>query len=155
MLFTYRMPGPFLCLDKPESIRFTLDSPCMRWRHSEIIPGNKPCRKGGGSPPSGRREHESHFKTATASRSRRIICARLLKTSCPRNREGAGKTGCALHPRSRVAICAKECATRAYRFSGNTPAFLRNGFTAYIIALPGERAFLPPSPARSVCFSRT
>src|SRR2546421_9321953 len=35
--------------------------------------------------------------------------------------EGAGDTGCALHPRSRVQLCEK-LRTRAYRFSGNTPA---------------------------------
>jgi hypothetical protein len=40
----------------------------------------------------------------------------------PRNNEGAGKTGCALHPRSRVQDCAKK-RTRAYRFSGSIPAF--------------------------------
>jgi hypothetical protein len=28
------------------------------------------------------------------------------------------------------AKCAKQKRTRAYRFSGNTPAFPRNGFTA-------------------------
>jgi hypothetical protein len=38
------------------------------------------------------------------------------------NREGAGKTGCALHPRSHVQD-AQSKRTRAYRFSGNTPAF--------------------------------
>ena len=40
----------------------------------------------------------------------------------PKKREGAGKTGCALHPRSRVQS-SKQKRTRAYRFSGNTPAF--------------------------------
>jgi hypothetical protein len=37
----------------------------------------------------------------------KFVCS-LFKT------EGAGKTGCALHPRSRVQICAKK-RTRAYR----------------------------------------
>src|SRR6185312_8375591 len=37
--------------------------------------------------------------------------------------EGAGKTGCALHPRSRVHLMLWKMRTRAYRFSGNTPAF--------------------------------
>jgi hypothetical protein len=40
----------------------------------------------------------------------------------PQKTEGAGKTGCALHPRSRVQDCAKM-RTRAYRFSGEHPAF--------------------------------
>ena len=39
------------------------------------------------------------------------------------NMEGAGKTGCALHPRSRVQVHVERKRTRAYRFSGSTPAF--------------------------------
>jgi len=38
------------------------------------------------------------------------------------NEEGAGKAGCALHPRSRVQSCTKK-RTRAYRSSGGIPAF--------------------------------
>jgi hypothetical protein len=45
-------------------------------------------------------------------------------------REGAGKTGCALHPRSRVQLCM-EMRTRAYSCSGGIRPSLRNGFTAY------------------------
>src|ERR1700681_2914793 len=41
-------------------------------------------------------------------------------------REGAGKAGCALHPRSRVQTCTKT-RTRAYRFSGEHPAFPAQG----------------------------
>jgi hypothetical protein len=44
--------------------------------------------------------------------------------------EGAGNTGCALHPRSRVQKCTKK-RTRAYRFSGGNPAFPAQWFTAY------------------------
>jgi len=44
--------------------------------------------------------------------------------------EGAGKTGCALH-RGLVCKLHKEIRTRAYRFSGGIPAFLRDGFTVY------------------------
>ena len=40
----------------------------------------------------------------------------------PRKSEGAGKTGCALHPRSRRRCCKKICCPRAYRFSGEHPA---------------------------------
>ena len=49
--------------------------------------------------------------------------------------EGAGKAGCALHPRSRVQNCAKK-RTRAYRFSGNTPAFPARWVTAYFELSP-------------------
>ena len=45
---------------------------------------------------------------------------------CPPKMEGAGKTGCTLHPRSRVQL-RKQKRTRAYRFSGNTPAFPAQG----------------------------
>src|SRR5205807_873257 len=37
-------------------------------------------------------------------------------------RKGAGKTGCALHPRSRVQT-VQRARTRAYRSSGEHPAF--------------------------------
>src|SRR3954447_6462083 len=46
--------------------------------------------------------------------------ARVLQRRCP-SEEGAGNAGCALHPRSRVQI-VRNLRTRAYRFSGNTPA---------------------------------
>jgi hypothetical protein len=49
--------------------------------------------------------------------------------------EGAGKTGCALHPRSRVHKCTKR-RTRAYRFSGGNPAFPAQWFTAYSALSP-------------------
>ena len=59
-------------------------------------------------------------------------------------REGAGKTGCTLHPRSHVQD-AQSKRTRAYRFSGNTPAFPAQWFYGLLRALLGDRAFLPPS----------
>src|SRR3954463_104729 len=46
------------------------------------------------------------------------LCSNLV----PPRIEGAGKTGCALHPRSRVQD-AQSKRTRAYRVSGNTQAF--------------------------------
>src|ERR1700687_3126598 len=49
--------------------------------------------------------------------------------------EGAGKAGCALHPRSRVQTCTKK-RTRAYRFSGGNPAFPAQWFTAYSALSP-------------------
>jgi hypothetical protein len=52
--------------------------------------------------------------------------------------EGAGKTGCALHPRSRVRFAQKTKCTRAYRFSGNTPAFPAQWLYGLLRALPGE-----------------
>jgi hypothetical protein len=61
----------------------------------------------------------------------------------------AGKTGCALHPRSRVQR-QKEKRTRAYRFSGSSPAFPAQWFYGLFRALLGDRAFLSPSPPRSL-----
>jgi len=49
-------------------------------------------------------------------------CVRAVCDSCPQKSEGAEKTGCALHPRSRVQD-AQSKRTRAYRFSGEHPAF--------------------------------
>ena len=67
----------------------------------------------------------------------------------PLKTEGAGKTGCALHPRSRVQL-HKRKRTRAYRFSGSIPAFPARWSYGLYRALPGERAFLPPSSLRSL-----
>ena len=61
--------------------------------------------------------------------------------------EGAGNAGCALHPRSRVQNCAKK-RTRAYRFSGCTPAFPAQWLYGLCRALPGDQALLSPSPCR-------
>ena len=58
--------------------------------------------------------------------------------SAPSNEEGAGKTGCALHPRSRVQK-AEEKRTRAYRFSGGSPAFPARWCYGLLRALPGDR----------------
>jgi len=90
-----------------------------------------------------------NFQTAlfidTASRSRRVFRASFANNVPPsENRrrrrpssEGAGKTGCALHPRSRVPMhIAKR--TRAYRFSGSSPAFPVQWFYDLLRALPGE-----------------
>jgi len=44
--------------------------------------------------------------------------------------KGAGNSGCALHPRSRVQ-CAREVRTRAYRAAESIRHSLRNGFTTY------------------------
>ena len=74
-------------------------------------------------------------------------CARALRRWPPSERkEGAGKTGCALHPRSRVQ-CYWVGRTRAYRFSGDIPAFPAQWFTAYSALSPAIRICLSPSPA--------
>jgi hypothetical protein len=71
-----------------------------------------------------------------------------------KQQEGAGKAGCALHPRSRVQTCTRT-RTRAYRSSGEHPAFPAQWFTAYNVVVSVSRALLPPSPLRSSRFPRT
>ena len=85
-------------------------------------------------------------------RSRGTPCPSSAKSSAPENRgrrrpsrEGAGdpkrdagKTGCALHPRSRVQRQRRR-RTRAYRFSGSNPAFPAQWFYDLFRALPGDR----------------
>jgi len=73
--------------------------------------------------------------------------ARALRIVVPPKKEGAGNAGCALHPRSRAQRCAKESA---HEHTGSAEALrhsLRNGFTAYFVISPENRALLSPSPA--------
>src|ERR1700731_2689202 len=68
-------------------------------------------------------------------------CARgLLHLSPSWKVEGAGKAGCALHPRSRVQNADRK-RTRAYRFSGGNPAFPARWFTAYFALSPATGSF--------------
>jgi hypothetical protein len=72
-----------------------------------------------------------------------------------KKKEGAGKTGCALHPRSHVQCASKE---NAHEHTGSAETLrpsLRNGFTTYIVLSLVNRSFLPPSPPRGVSLSRT
>jgi hypothetical protein len=81
--------------------------------------------------------------------SRGAVRPRFAVVATLEKQEGAGKAGCALHPRSRVQSCTKE---NAHEHTGEAEAIrpsLRNGFNGLYRALPGDRAFLPPSPARS------
>src|SRR5262245_65666995 len=59
----------------------------------------------------------------------------------PLQREGAGKTGCAPHPRSRVRLCAKRHAHEHTGSAGASRPSLRNGFTAYFVLFPENGSF--------------
>ena len=75
-----------------------------------------------------------------AALSRRIspeVCILLLPSS---KTEGAGKTGCLLHPRSRVRFAQTKLHT-SIQGSGNTPAFPAQWLYGLLRALPGERLF--------------
>src|SRR5215207_1797294 len=54
--------------------------------------------------------------------------------------EGAGKTGCLLHPRSRVRFAQTKLHT-SIQGSANTPAFPAQWLYGLLRALPGERLF--------------
>jgi hypothetical protein len=60
--------------------------------------------------------------------------------------EGAGKAGCAMHPQPRVRNFRSTRASH-HRFTETIRPSLRNGFNGLLRALPGDRAFLPPSLA--------
>jgi len=57
--------------------------------------------------------------------------------------EGAGKAGCPPHPRP---PCVKKARGRNHRYGRSNPAFPAQWFDGLFRALPGDRAFLPPSP---------
>ncbi len=67
-----------------------------------------------------------------------MACPRFAVVPPSKDAEGAGKAGRALHPRSRVQNCTKNC-TRAYRSSGGIPAFPAQWFYGFLRALPGDR----------------
>jgi len=84
--------------------------------------------------------HDSNFKQAPCPKTciRDLAARNARGLACwfrPPQTEGAGKTGCALHPRSRVQSAQKK-RTRAYRFSGGNPAFPAQWFTAYTALSP-------------------
>jgi hypothetical protein len=74
----------------------------------------------------------------TPSRSRGAFRPRFASSFALIEKEGAGKTGCALHPRSRVQLRTRT-RTRAYRSSGEHPAFPAQWFYGVLRALPGVR----------------
>ena len=60
----------------------------------------------------------------------------FCKIHPPQKEEGAGKTGCALHPRSHVQ---RQLEKTAHEHTGSAEAVrpsLRNGFTAYFVLSP-------------------
>src|SRR5262245_62000469 len=64
------------------------------------------------------------------------------------NYEGAGKTGCVPHPRSRVRFAHRNAAHEHTGSAEASRPSLRNGFTAYLVLFPERTALLPPSPLR-------
>jgi hypothetical protein len=83
----------------------------------------------------GRRGENSCFIFQTAEGMRvRVLAAgraRGLLSSPSLKREGAGKAGCALHPRSRAQTAQKNAHEHTGSAEASRPS-LRNGFTTYI-----------------------
>ena len=80
--------------------------------------------------------------------------ARAMHETFRPKQEGAGKAGCPLHPQPRMRN-EKAYEHSHHRFTGKTRPSLRNGFNGFLRALPGDRAFLPPSPAEDSSASLT
>src|SRR6185312_9770158 len=96
-----------------------------------------------------RTEADTHstFQTATSrhdfafSPPAREVC----QVNPPKKPEGAGKTGCRLHP---WAPCNKKHGGRTTGEPEQRRPSLRNGVTAYRALSPATGLFLPPSPCR-------
>ena len=76
----------------------------------------------------------------TTSRSRDVFRPRFAFSFGPLQSEGAGKTGCLLHPRSRVRFAQTKVHT-SIQGSGSIPAFPAQWLYGLLRALPGERLF--------------
>src|SRR5579864_3376583 len=84
----------------------------------------------------------------TAPPSRGAHRVRALQRPCPRKR--AQETPGVSHTRS-PACKVKKAHEQSHHRSGQIiRRFLRNGFNSFLRALPGDRAFLSPSPLRSL-----
>jgi hypothetical protein len=75
-----------------------------------------------------------------AAFSRRVASELCLRNFPPSLSEGAGKTGCLLHPRSRVRFAQTKVHT-SIQGSGSIPAFPAQWLYGLLRALPGERLF--------------
>src|ERR1700745_974992 len=71
-----------------------------------------------------------------------------LATCMPLDQEGAGNAGClSQHPRPHVQM-KKAHEPKSPQVRPNHRHSLRDGVNGFLRALPGDRAFLPPSSAR-------
>jgi len=74
------------------------------------------------------------------SRSRGLMYPSFASRLPSSKSEGAGKTGCLLHPRSRVRFAQTKLHT-SIQGSGSIPAFPAQWLYGLLRALPGERLF--------------
>ncbi len=85
-----------------------------------------------------------NFIPSTPPHSRGTICPGFAKSSLPLNSEGAGNAGRSSAP---VVACKKNTRLlQVRRMRSGIPRAI--GFNGFLRGLPGDRAFLPPSPVR-------
>jgi hypothetical protein len=80
-------------------------------------------------------------------------CARIFARNIRPKEEGAGKAGCALHPRSRVQNAHSK---NAHEHTGPAEAIRpspRNGFTAYFALSPATNSFCHRRLRIGICLS--
>jgi hypothetical protein len=91
----------------------------------------------------------------TPPHSRDRLLPELFKIVCASSNRGRREDRVRAAPAVSCALMHKEMRTRAYRFSGNTPAFPAQWlYDLYVLSLV-NRSFLPPSPSRGAGPSRT
>src|ERR1700729_367671 len=89
------------------------------------------------------------------SHSRDSMCPGFAISSVPPKTRGRREDRVRAAPAVSCALMHKEMRTRAYRFSGNTPAFPAQWlYDLYVLSLV-NRSLLPPSPPRGVSFPGT
>ena len=71
----------------------------------------------------------------------------VLLNLVPLNTEGAGNAGRSTRPQPRVQM-KKAPRVSHHGHTGDIRHSPRNGFNGFLRGLPGDRAFLPPSPPR-------
>ena len=89
---------------------------------------------------SGTTIHDSNVKQQIHVRILAAGDARGLRFVVPRNNEGAGNAGCALHPRSRVQRVERKSHT-SIQGSGGDPTFPAQWLYGLYRALPGVSGF--------------
>ena len=82
----------------------------------------------------------------------RRIAPEVCISFAPSKTEGAGKTGCALHPRSRVQLRTENTHT-SIQVQRKHPAFPAQWLYGLLRALPGERLFCHRRSPRSLLLS--
>jgi hypothetical protein len=84
----------------------------------------------------------------------RIAPELLPRTSAPKQRAW-GMPGASTHPQPRVQSEKKHTSVVTAGPAGSPGIPARNGFNGFLRALPGDRAFLPPSPAKKASANLT